>query len=257
MAFMRLTREHRGLRHYVWTWRHTVEIVCLWALLTWGAVESAPWIAQAWVALLQWAWPQLGLGTASDLAMHHTVQMGLPWLRFEVKMSSHLPTRIQWWTITVSALLAMLVTFRMSRERLPLIYIIRVVALLLLCSALAFEFFTAEINSDPSRLVVDVMALGLYLLVCFPTVHALVLHIFPMRWWLKCAATVSAVAFIAISIPFQAGSLALIAQHTSSLSIAPLYMLGTFLPQLMVQLAIYGYFMSLTVPIPESRASKP
>ena len=250
MSYPRITREHRGLRHYEWTWRQTTESLVLVVGLTLLAGFCAPWVSQAWVDVLQWAWPRLELGAATDVrGVQFMTDIGLPWTRFEVTMAPHFPSRVQWWVLTLGALLVLVLTMRMSRERLPLIYLLRVVAMLVLFSTVAFEFFTADVNADPSRLVIDVLSLGIYLIWCFPAVHALVMHIFPMRIWLKVTATLCALAFIAISVPLQAGTLALLAQHGSSLTIMPLYMLATFLPQLVAQLAIYGYFMSLTRPI--------
>ena len=64
------------------------------------------------------------------------------------------------------------------------------------------------------------------------------------------SATTAGLLFVAISIPLQAASLAWLASECSLLVAVPLYMLFTFLPQIVGQLGIYGLFMSLA-PAPQ------
>lgn len=248
MPLMRPTPGHRGLHRYVWTWRHTLQILSLWALLSGLVLLATPWITQAWLATLQSVWPRLGLGPGDSLSTTSAVRWGLSWPRFHASMPTPLPSRLQWWSCVLGALVALLASTRMSRDRLPWIYLVRVIAALFLASALAFEFLTTRMSSNPGPLVVDTLALGLFLLLFLPTLHALILYIFPLPLRLKAFGTLSAMGFVAISAPLQAGALAVLAQHGSALVIMPLYMLATALPQLLVQLALYGYVMSLAPP---------
>ncbi|MNV81332.1 hypothetical protein D3C71_1749920 [compost metagenome] len=80
--------------------------------------------------------------------------------------------------------------------------------------------------------------------------HALVLYIFPMPVLYKIGATLAGLLFLGVSIPLQAASLAWLAQQCSLLVAVPLYMLFSFLPQIVGQLGIYGLFMSLA-PSPD------
>ena len=250
MALMRPTPGHRGLHHYVWTWRQTAEVLGLWLVLSGLTLLAIPWITQGWLGVLQAAWPALGLGPASSLGTTAVSHWGLVWPHFHIDMPTPLPARWQWWCYVLGALFSLVASSRMSRNQLPWIYLVRVVATLCLLSALAFEFLTIRMVSNPGHLVIDTLALATFLIGFLPSLHALILYIFPLPIRIKVLATLCAMGFVVVSAPLQAGSLALLAQHGSALAIMPLYMLATALPQLLVQLAIYGYFMSLAPPFP-------
>lgn len=242
----RTTPEHRGLRRYIWTWREWGQLLAL-ALFAFVAVLWAqPWVAELWASMLSHAWPVLGLGAPEQ------VQVGIrhwgffSWTHVETTLNAPLPSFGQWWGCVLLAVGSLIASLLLSREYLPMIYLMRVGVFLLLSSLLAHEFWTAAVNNNAGHLLNDLLDMGLYLMCFLPLIHALVLYIFPLAWGLKILATVLAVGFVVLSVPFQAGSLGLLALHGSSLMLVPAYMVGTFLPQLVVQLAIYGYFMSLT-----------
>ena len=143
------------------------------------------------------------------------------------------------------------VSWLLSRERLPLIYGLRIMGFLGLVNLLSYEYLSSLAVSDVNRLLTDNMLdIGLALLWLLPLVHALVLYIFPLPVLLKVMATTAGLLFVAISIPLQAASLAWLASECSLLVAVPLYMLFTFLPQIVGQLGIYGLFMSLA-PAPQ------
>ena len=156
------------------------------------------------------------------------------------------PNLWQWWLGTGVSLALLVISLLLSRERLPLIYGLRVVAILGIVGLLSYEFLPALAVSDVNRLLADnILDMGLAMLWLLPPVHALVLYIFPMPTLLKIAATLTGLLFLVISIPLQAASLAWLAQQCSLLVAVPLYMLFSFLPQIVGQLGIYGLFMSL------------
>ena len=145
-----------------------------------------------------------------------------------------------------NVLILVAASWLLSRERLPLIYALRIVGFLGLVSLLAYEYLPALAVSDVNRLLTDNMLdIGLSMLWMLPLVHTLVLYIFPLPIWLKLLATLCGLLFIAVSIPLQAASLAWLANQMSLVVAVPLYMLCTFLPQIVAQLGIYGLFMSL------------
>lgn len=246
-----MTRQHRGLRSYIWTRQHAIQLaalLALWWLVLWFVYEP---IALAWTHVLSWAWPYLGLGPAD--AVTHSVSdiMGFPITLIRTAFYVPAPSLWQWWLGLVLSAGLLVVSWLLSRERLPLIYALRIVGFLGLVSLLAYEYLPALAVSDVNRLLTDNMLdIGLSMLWMLPLVHALVLYIFPLPIWLKLLATFCGLLFITISIPLQAASLAWLGSQLSLVVAVPLYMLCTFLPQIVAQLGIYGLFMSLA-PAPQ------
>ena len=246
MPHLRMTRQHRGLRSYIWTWQHAVQLALLlltfWLVLWW----AAPLVVQVWADLLGWAWPHLGLGAGASVQLKTTSWLGLPVDVVRSQFYVPPPNLWQWWLGTGVSLALLVISLLLSRERLPLIYGLRVVAILGIVGLLSYEFLPALAVSDVNRLLADnILDMGLAMLWLLPPVHALVLYIFPMPTLLKIAATLTGLLFLVISIPLQAASLAWLAQQCSLLVAVPLYMLFSFLPQIVGQLGIYGLFMSL------------
>lgn len=246
MTPLRMTRQHRGLRSYIWTWQHALHLGLLlllfWLALWWGM----PHIVRGWAQLLGWAWPRLGLGPSHAVQIKTIASLGFSTKVVRTSFFTPAPNLLQWWLGAGVSAALLAVSAMLSRERLPLIYGLRIVGFLGLFSLLAYEYVSAQAVSDANRLLADNMLdIGLAMLWLLPAVHALVLYIFPMPILTKAMATLTGLAFIAISIPLQAASLAWLASECSVVVAVPLYMLCTFLPQVMSQLGIYGFFMSL------------
>ncbi|MFA9284539.1 MULTISPECIES: hypothetical protein [unclassified Comamonas] len=251
---LRMTRQHRGLRSYIWTWQHSAQLLVLltafWLVLWW----AAPLLMHRWADVLAWAWPHLGLGSSDGVEVKTTSLLGVPVDVVRTQFYVPPPSLWQWWGGALLSLGLMALSFALSRERLPLIYGLRIVALLGIVGLLSYEFLPALAVSDVNRLLADnILDMGLAMLWLLPAVHALVLYIFPIPVLHKVAATMTGMLMLVVSIPLQAASLAWLAQQCSLLVTLPLYMLFSFLPQIAAQLGIYGLFMSFA-PAPEPRS---
>ena len=246
-----MTRQHRGLRSYIWTRQHALQLVLLlaawWIALWWIAPAVVDW----WAEVLGWAWPHLGLGPSDAVMLTKADPFGIPVHVIRTRFFVPVPNLWQWWFGALVSVGLLAVSWLLSRERLPLIYGLRIRGFLGLVSLLSYEYLSSLAVSDVNRLLTDNMLdIGLALLWLLPLVHALVLYIFPLPVLLKVMATTAGLLFVAISIPLQAASLAWLASECSLLVAVPLYMLFTFLPQIVGQLGIYGLFMSLA-PAPQ------
>lgn len=251
MPHLRMTRQHRGLRSYIWTWQHAIQLVLLlatfWLLLWWGASLAV----QFWSQVLAWAWPLLGLGDTADVQTSVIPFLGLSIDVVRTHFYVPPPDLLQWWLGAGISVALIAISLLLSRERLPLIYVLRIIATLGIVGLLSYEFLPALAVSDVNRLLADnILDMGLAMLWLLPAVHALVLYIFPMPVLYKIGATLTGLLFLVVSIPLQAASLAWLAQQCSLLVAVPLYMLFSFLPQIVGQLGIYGLFMSLA-PSPD------
>ena len=97
MANLRMTRQHRGLRSYIWTHQHAFQLVALlalWWLVLWFAHEP---IADIWSQVLSWAWPYLGLGSGDAVRHTEVHTMGIPITVIRTSFFAPAPSLWQWW----------------------------------------------------------------------------------------------------------------------------------------------------------------
>lgn len=243
-----ITAQHRGVRSYAWTRQHTAGVLVpllLHVLLV--AALLLP-VQMLWHSVLEFAWSLMGLGSgaATDVRATHEQLWGLSWPTVAVQIETPLPTLWQWWLAAISVLVFLALSFIISRERLPLVYLLRMLGILGLISLVLYEFLTGVSNLQLSYVLNDMLKIGITMLAFTPLLHALVLYIFPLSIGQKLLATLVSQAFTIIGIPLQVAALAWLVTHTSSLMLLPAYMLATFLPHVIAQLGIYGYFMSWT-----------
>lgn len=238
------TRQHRGLRSYRWSSAQTVSVLLLFAanwLLLW--LLHTP-IQRLWAALMGWAWPRLGLGPSSAVALDQVRFVGLPWDVVALQVSAAAPsTRHAWmWLITLALLF--IVSLLMPRRQLPWIYFLRAFVFLCAMSVAAFFWVPALFHIEVGGYFNDMMKIGAILLWLLPLMHAVLLYIFPLSLADKLLATLAGVLFLVLSVPLHVASLAWIVHETNTLAMLPIYMLATFLPPVFAQLGIYSYFIS-------------
>lgn len=237
--------QHRGLRSYTWTWGLSLQLVALLALQWLLLALAYPAVQDFWQQLLAWAWPRLGLGSAEQVraTLEPLWQLQVPLVA--VQTVTPPPQAWHWGLSTLGCVLLLAGSWLLSRERLPLIYLLRTVGLLWLASLLLHLWLPSANNLNLTHLLNDLLRIGSLMLWVLPPIHALVLYIFPVPQLLKASATVLALLFACIAVPLQVASIAWLISQGSSLLLLPVYMLLTFLPHLAAQLGIYGYFVSL------------
>lgn len=246
---MTLTPQHRGLRRYQWTFARSLEVLAL-PLVTWLLLALCyPWIGPAWLTVMEQGLQWVGLHDIT-LGLQYTRRLGAGWHAFSVHAAAAPASDMQWWVALIVCLLMIAGSWFISREHLPWIYFVRAIAGLGLISVLAHAFMAEYLVTSSADLLRDMLELGQYLMWLLPLVHALVLYIFPLGWWRKLLATWLCMFFVFVSLPLHVVSLAILVRLGSDVAMMPLYMLGTFLPQLLVQLALYGWIMSLA-PLPQ------
>lgn len=238
------TRQHRGLRSYIWTWGDTLSSLLL-LLLVWAVVWMGYDPVQGlWREMLSWGWPRLGIGDANAVGIGHVTLFGQAWDVVSVDIATHAPDAWQRWATLGVVLLLFLASVLLPRHQLPWIYGLRVLAFLGGISLAAAVFLPGLPEVDVRGYFNDLLKIGAIFLWLVPLLHALLLYIFPLHWLSKLWATAVALLFVVISVPLQVGAMGWVLVHSSSLMILPLYLLATFLPALIAQLGIYAYFVS-------------
>lgn len=238
------TRQHRGLRSYSWTAGDTFASVFL-LLVGWAVLWTCHDAIQAfWQSVLAWGWPRLGIGPASDVQLASVELLGWHWSVVALDIQAVQPDRAALWMALIVVLVLFVVSLLLPRNRLPWIYGLRVLAFLggLSLAAVVFLPWLPQVNV--AGYFSDLMKIGAILVWLVPLMHAALLYIFPFHLLQKALATLVAVAFLVVSMPLQVGAMGWILVHTNTLMVLPLYLLCTFLPPLIAQLGIYGYFVS-------------
>jgi len=246
-----LTAQPRGLRSYVWRLRDTMALLGLLAVSQGLVAAAHDGIMSGWHYMLAWAWPRLDLGS-SELVLWGVADMAglsLPLVLVQLPARAPGPVAAIFTGLFGGGL--WLGSCLLPRDVLPLRYFLRLMGLLCVVSVLGWLWLPASIGMSPQAVVNQLLMFGVGLLWFIPLLHALVLYIFPLSLVRQFMATVHALALVALSVPLQAGAIAWLLTHTSSLMVLPIYLLITFLPQVVIQLGLYGYFVSLT-PAPSA-----
>ncbi|MGB3069869.1 MAG: hypothetical protein WBC18_15045 [Ottowia sp.] len=246
-----LTVQPRGLRSYVWRQRNTFALLSMLALSLGLVAAAHNSIMMGWHQLLSWAWPHLGLGAAEQVGWS-AAELGsfsLPLVM--VRLSTPAPGQTGAVMVAVLAAGLWMASYLLPKDGLPLRYLLRLTGLLCMISVLGWLWLPAGSGISPQGAVNQLLLFGVGMLWVIPPLHALVLYIFPISLGRQFMATVKALALVGFSVPLQAGAIAWLIAHTSNLMVLPIYLLATFLPQVVIQLALYGYVVSLA-PAPST-----
>lgn len=241
-----LTVQPRGLRSYVWRLRDTLALLAMLVVAQGLVVAAHDSIMRGWHHMLAWAWPRLGLGSAELVAWGATDVAGISLPLVVVQLPMPAPGPLAAIFTGYLAGVLWLFSYLLPQDGLPLRYFLRLAGLLCAASVLGWLWLPPGSGMSPQAVVNQLLMLGTGLLWCIPLLHALVLYIFPLPLGRQFMATVHALALVALSVPLQAGAIAWLLVHTNSLMVLPLYLLATFLPQVVIQLGLYGYFVSHT-----------
>ena len=238
------TRQPRGLRSYRWGMGQAIEMVLLLIVCWFLLAATYPDIQAFWRDLLAWAWPRLGIGPGSAVALDQVQFLGRPWDVVGLHVSTTAPTTAQAWVTLLVLALLFLLSLLVPRRHLPWIYFWRALVVLGAMSTAAFLAFPTLLDVEVSGYFNGLMQIGSIILWLVHVLHAGLLYIFPLGALHKLLATVVAVVFVIVSVPFHVGTLAWIVHETNTLVLLPIYMVATFLPPVFAQIGIYSYFVS-------------
>ncbi len=169
-----------------------------------------------------------------------------------VSVSAGPPDPWTWWITGVLTLIVVGVTFFISREQLPWIYLLRFLAIIQTTSLVYFAFAAARFPHDLADYVVGMMVFGAILIGLVPAIFGFTYYLFDFSIWQKLGLTAMTMAHLAIFIPLQY-MLHTWVLHVSILFMPVLYFaFGPFL-DVLVFIAFYSWGMSW--PSPDSRVS--
>lgn len=205
---------------------------------------ALPWVSKFWGAtLLFWA-EVLGLLGATNLPEQY--ELGAV-LRFEAPYLYVLagPPTLQLWDLGVLLCLALAaVSLLLPRRYLPLIYFLRVVALVQACSQVFFAVWPDRFPYSAGGYIHTMLVASLFFIALVPVALAFTYYLFDFTFGQKIALTLIMMGHLTVMIPLQYVAHAFVLYHLSLLFMPLLFFLFGLLPNVFVFIALYGWSLS-------------
>ena len=241
---------HRATRRYSITPVEIAIDVALTLLMLAAVYGAWPFVLVFWHSLLQfWLERVQVLGQAVSLS-----EVQLPWVGSAISLAADdvLPSALQWSGGVAIMLGALALSFIVSRERLPLVYLLRALAFIQATSLVYFYLWPARLPVTLGKFGTDMIQMVGTMLFIVPLMHGLTLYIFRMSLWRKLFTTLVSVVYLALCLPPHLSLLIWLMQKGSVLLLPMTYFVLMLLPYIMVLIAIYGYSLSVTPSDSES-----
>lgn len=235
---------HRATRRYRITSTEIVANVVLVALALFAVYCVWPWILEFWSKSIQFWLTRVQVeGAQVKLANTH-----LPWMGASVAIAARdtLPTMWQWWGTLVITAGVYALSYFVSRERLPLLYLLRTLVFMQATSLVYFYFWPSRLPVTLSKFGSDMIQLVGAMLFIVPILYGCTLYIFHMSLWRKLLTTAATLLYLVLCLPPHLSLLILIMQKGTVLLLPVIYFVFMLLPYIMVVIAIYGYSLSGT-----------
>ncbi|MDO4794485.1 MAG: hypothetical protein Q4A28_00890 [Brachymonas sp.] len=235
---------HRATRRYQITPMEIAIDVALTALMLAGVYAAWPFVLAFWHGALQF-WLERVQVLGHEVTLH---EVKLPWVGPAISLMADdvLPSALQWWGGVAVMLGALGLSFIISRERLPLVYLLRTLAFIQATALVYFYLWPARLPVTLAKFGADLIQMVGTMLFIVPLLHGFTLYIFRMSLWRKLLTTLVSVIYVALCLPPHLSLLIWLMQKGSVLMLPMTYFVLMLLPYIMVLIAIYGYALSLT-----------
>lgn len=230
-AFARL---HLRASDFVITASSVLGITVIWLL-------SLPYVGEFWFHVFRFWHRHLGLEGSVARAPQ---QWGI--LHFSVPtvlISAGPPDGFTWWVTGAVTILAFWITFGISEDHLPWVYLLRFLVIVQGTALAYFAFEAAKFPHDLPSYTVGMLYFGTIFITLLPLVLGFSYFIFDFRYLQKLALTLGTMSYLALFLPFQY-MLHVWIIHKSILFMPVLYFVfGPFL-DVLVFVSLYSWGMS-------------
>lgn len=198
-------------------------------------------------------------GSQFDFWMRHTVLparvdegalamagFGVP--RLGILVGTLLPTAVEWWGSALVCACVWIYTLFMNRERLPLLYFLRLLVLVHVSALVYFYLWPDRLPISVAAYLSDMFRHGMYVVLLLPALFGLVLFPFALSIGVRYGAILAGALFIVLATPLQVACVAWLLHAGSVLMLPVLFLFFGFLPQLVGLMGIYGFALSLLPP---------
>jgi hypothetical protein len=231
-AFARL---HLRLTDAVTNAMLALTLSCLWLAIL-------PAVGRFWGLIFNYWTHALGFKSVVMMAPQHWgryIHFSLPY----VNMAAGPPDAYTWWITAVLTLLIFAVTYGISEENLPWIYLLRFLALIHGTALVYFVFAAARFPHDLSSYTVGMLYFGSILIALVPPILGFTYFLFDFSLLKKIGLAVLAGGYLALFLPFQY-MLHVYVLHRSILFMPVLYFaFGPFV-DVLVFVSLYSWGMS-------------
>lgn len=232
---------HRAVRRYRVAWPVLARDALAALVITWWLWLQLPDIALWWTVQLNfWTLKTGVLGHAQVIPANGFAL--IPGL--EVTAPTLLPSVTIWWTAAALCAALWATSLWLPRERLPLVYLLRLVVLVQASSLVFFYVWPDSLPTLAPNFLADVLRQSAGLMLLVPALFALTLHLFALSWWAKYGAVAAALLFMLLFVPLQAACQAWVLQIGSILYMPTLYLFFGLLPQVVALMGIYSFALS-------------
>jgi hypothetical protein len=236
---------HRSVRRHRVNWLVILRDGLLTLAMTGGVWWTQGWVARFWMQQLNFWFLKTGLVGHAQVTTTNLPSDNFALLPdFAVSAPTLLPTLGIWWLTVLACLALWGYSMWLARERLPLIYFLRLVVLVQASSLVFFYVWPDSLPTTVANFLADVFRQSAGLMLLVPALFALTLGLFALPWWAKYGGMVAALLFIALFVPLQAACEAWILQVGGILFMPTLYLFCGLLPQVVALMGIYSFALS-------------
>ncbi len=238
---------HRSIRRFRLRWHVLALDAAMLTALSVALWFSLRWVLEFWAQQFEFWGSRTGLvalGTGASVQL--SAAAGMPKLVFNTV--SVFPSATLWWASTLLSLVLWVGASRMSRERLPLIYFLRLLLLVHATALLYFYVWPDRLPIATADYLSNLFQQTTYLLLLLPALLGLVLFPFAVPAWARYGAVLASLLFLVLVVPLQAVCSAWLLSTFSVLLLPVMYLFFGLLPQMLALLGIYGFALSLMPP---------
>src|SRR5438874_805618 len=230
-AFARL---HFTIRDFWITFAAVMAITAAWL----GALR---YVGELWFHVFRLWHKVLGLEGSVARAPQ---QWGL--LHFSlptVLISAGPPASVTWWTTAGITFLVFWITFGLSEEQLPWVYLLRFLVIVQGTALVYFEFAAARFPHDLPSYTVGMLYFGTIFITLLPLILGFSYFLFDFRMRQKVGLTLGIMAYLVIFLPFQYMLHAWIIHYSVIFMPVLYFVFGPFL-DVLIFLSLYSWGMS-------------
>jgi hypothetical protein len=214
--------------------------VGLAVVLLFGWLAIMKWVSALWAGILSFWSEVLGIHGYVTV-IHYKIGNVFGFDAAYLHVKSTPPDFVLLIIGAVLTILLLLTSLLLPRRHLPIIYLLRVVALFQACAQIFFTFVPWDFPYGASGYIHGTLIAGLALISLVPILLGLTFFIFDFRLWKRAALALLTMLFLVVFIPIQFTAHAFILYHSSLLFLPILFFVFGLPLDVMIFIAFYSW----------------
>ncbi|MGA7381981.1 MAG: hypothetical protein WBX03_14115 [Terriglobales bacterium] len=203
---------HRALTHFRLGPMNVITSISLFLLFSYIWVVALPWLCEMWNRALGAGLAVLPLNARMEVADRHfgLLRLLIPYLRMEPVLPD-----LQTWSLTCAVTLLLFTgTFFLSKQLVPVIYLVRGILLIQATSLIYFALWPTSFPHTPEDYMEALITAEIGLISIVPLLLGFTYYIFDFGLLRKAVLTAMTMLHLAVFLPFQVLTQALVLQKT-------------------------------------------